>query len=246
MQCHRLIALAVLMLPFLAIPSLAQDDDEYKMELGGGLGGCFYLGDANGSPYKHTGALGTAIARYVFNPRMVLKANLGVGHISGNTQGMFFPKDAYSKRAEDGQPGTASFKRNVYDLGAQFEYNFWAYGMERGYKDTHRLTPYILLGLGFTFSPKPVDNVFALNFPIGVGVKYKLKERWNIGLEWSVRFTTTDKLDVSEKNGLRLDDPYGVKSGMWKNKDCYSFTMLYLTYDLFPRCKECHNANSTN
>lgn len=31
----------------------AQDDEEYRMELGGGLGGSFYMGDANyTTPFK--------------------------------------------------------------------------------------------------------------------------------------------------------------------------------------------------
>lgn len=222
-------------------PVAAQEDVEYKMELGAGAGGCFYLGDANSTPFRNLSGMGGVIARYLFNPRMALKADLAVGHIHGSTDGLYFPSDANSGTPEGGEPGRASFSRAVIDLGVQFEFNFWGYGMGGGYKEHKRITPYMLIGAGLTFAPKPVDTAAGFNIPVGVGVKYKLKERVNIGLEWSVRFTTTDKLDVSEPSGVRLDDPYGVRSSGFKNKDCYSFLMVYLTYDLFPKYRKCNN-----
>ncbi len=231
-----------ILLWFLSGTAKAQDE-EYRMELGGAAGACFYLGDANSTPYKNMGGMLSVVARYIYNPRMALKANLAMGHISGNTDGIYFPSDPWSETTEGGKWGTASFKRNVFDLGVQFEFNFWGYGMGPGYKNTRRLTPYMTAGLGFTFAPKPVDAVFAFNVPIGVGMKYKLRERLNIGLEWSIRFTTSDALDVSRIEGVQLKDPYGISSSGFKNKDCYSFTMLYLTYDMFPKCKTCNKDN---
>ena len=35
-----------------------QEDVEYKMEVGGGAGATFYLGDANSTPYAHMGVMG--------------------------------------------------------------------------------------------------------------------------------------------------------------------------------------------
>lgn len=218
-------------------------DEEYKMELGGGAGACFYLGDANSTPYRNLGGMFAFVARYVYNPRMVLKANLAMGHISGSTDGYFFPSNPTSETPEGGWAGTASFKRNVFDIGAQFEFNFWGYGYGQGYSGNRRFTPYMTMGMGLTFAPKPVDVVCAFNIPLGVGIKYKLRERLNVGLEWSIRFTTSDALDVSNTDGVRLKAPYGISSSGFKNKDCYSFTMIYLTYDMFPRCKTCNKAD---
>lgn len=216
-------------------------DEIYRMELGGGVGGSFYLGDANSKPFAHLGAMGSVVARYIFNPRMAIKGNLAIGHISGSTGKMFFPEDATSESASGGEPGTAHFERNVIDLGAQFEFNFWGYGIGRGFEGYSRISPYMLIGAGLTFAPKPVETNIGFNIPVGLGVKFKVRPRWNIGLEWSVRFTTSDGLDVSNKDGVILNDPYGVKSGVFKNKDCYSFTMLTVTYDLFPKCVNCNN-----
>jgi hypothetical protein len=79
-----------------------------------------------------------------------------------------------------------------------------------------------------------------MNIPVGIGVKYKLKPRVNLGFEWTVRFSTTDKLDATP-TGTQLKDPYGIKSGMFKNKDCYSFAMFFITYDMFPKYRKCNN-----
>lgn len=225
----------VFLLSFLAVGCTAvrAQDFEYKMELGGMAGGCFYLGDANYSRfYKNTGFLGGVIARYNLNPRMVVKGDLAVGHISGDT--------SWDDNKFPGGRET-TFSRNLYDLGAQFEYNFFAYGIGETYKGMRRLTPYILAGMGFTFAPKPVDNVFTLNFPFGAGIKYKFAKRWNMGVEFTMRFSVSDKLDVTEKGDLQLDDPYGIKSSGLKNKDSYSFTMFYITYDFFPKLRKCNN-----
>ena len=46
----------------------AQDDEEYRMELGGGLGGSFYMGDANyTTPFKNIGVAGGFMARFITN-----------------------------------------------------------------------------------------------------------------------------------------------------------------------------------
>lgn len=213
---------------------------EYQMELGGALGPSFYLGDVSSAPFKHTSVMGGVVARRVFNPRMVLKGDLAVGHISGNSKGYFIPTNAESETVDGGVPTEVSFKKNLIDLGAQFEFNFWGYGTGEGYKGLSRFTPYVTAGLGFTLALGGGHTSFALNAPVGAGVKYKLKPRVNVGAEWTVRFTTSDKLDVTNTS-LQLDSPYGVHSVGLKNKDCYSFLMLFITYDLCPKYRKCNN-----
>ena len=229
---NKTLIIFVLLISFIS-QSFGQGEVEYKMELGGMLGGCFYMGDANYTvPFKNLGIAGGAVARYIFNPRMAIKADLAVGRISGNTQDF---KNVYPEQQQ------TSFKRCVYDLGAQFEYNFFGYGNGQGYKGSKRFTPYVLGGFGFTFAPAPAKGVFTVNFPIGIGVKYKIAKRLNIGCEFTMRFSLSDQLDVTNKDGLQLEDPYGIKSGGFKNKDSYSFTMIFLTYDLFPKYRKCNN-----
>ena len=79
------------------------------------------------------------------------------------------------------------------------------------------------------------------NIPVGIGLKWKVMPRLNVGCELSYRFTFSDNLDVTHKGGATLDDPYGIDSGLMKNKDGYSFLSLFVTYDLSPKYRKCNN-----
>ena len=45
------------------IQPVSAQDLEYKMELGGALGGSFYLGDLNNTPFRNLGGSGGILAR---------------------------------------------------------------------------------------------------------------------------------------------------------------------------------------
>lgn len=207
----------------------AAQDEGYLMEMGLGGGGSFYMGDANGRLYNNTNGVVSVLARYNVNPRFSLKVNLSSAGISGSTE------NAYGTLPGD----ELIFSRTLYDFGAQMEWGFCGYGME-GWNGNHRLAPYGLMGIGVTFAPEPEQNDFAANFPIGLGLRYKLSERVNIGLEWTMRFSTSDRLDVTRTDGTTLKDPFMIKGKGIKNKDSYSFTMLYVTFDVFKRPCHCN------
>ncbi len=231
--------LTLFLLP-LVLSAWAQET-EYKMELGGGIGPCFYLGDANSTPFAHLSLMGGAVVRRVFNPRMCVKANLSLGHLAGDTEGLFIPTDPNSESVSGGVPARVSFSRNVMDVGAQFEMNFWGYGTGEGYKGHSRITPYALAGVGMAIGMGgDASACAALCLPVGVGVKYKARPRLNVGMEWTVRFTTSDELDAT-REGTQLAHPYGIKSVGLKNKDCYSFLMFFVTYDMCPKLRRCNN-----
>ena len=214
---------------------------EYKMDLGAAIGTCFYLGDANTTPYAHMGFMGGITARRILNPRMAVKFNMAMGHLSGSSD-CFIPIDPWSGTLEGGRTVKVDFSRNVLDVGAQFEMNFWGFGMGAGYKDLKRITPYALAGVGMTIGMGGGAGACgALCLPVGVGVKYKLKPRLNIGFEWTMRFTTSDRLDATPEGTTQLAHPYGIKSNGLKNKDCYNFTMVYLTYEICPKLRKCNN-----
>lgn len=208
----------------------AAQDDGYLMEVGLGGGGSFYMGDVNSRLYNNTNGVISAVARYNVNPRFALKANLSSAGISGSSE------NAYGVLPGDGQV----FSRTLYDFGIQVEWGFCGYGME-GWNGCHRVAPYGLVGLGMAFVPKPARNDFAANFPVGLGVRYKMSDRVNVGLEWTMRFSTSDRLDVTSADGTTLEDPFTIKGKGIKNKDSYSFTMLYVTFDVFKRPCNCND-----
>ena len=102
------------------------------------------------------------------------------------------------------------------------------------YRGAKRLTPYIFIGLGTTVF-KDDKTQLTMNLPIGLGVKYKAADRVNMALEWAMHFSNTDRLDGAS-------NPLGIRShGLFKNTDCFSQLRLSVTYDLWAKCKTCHN-----
>ena len=112
-----------------------------------------------------------------------------------------------------------SFNTNIWELSVQGDFNFFKFIPGTAY---NRFTPYVTLGAGvFSYDPyafyggqkvflrplgtegqgysqypdrKPYSTM-ALCVPFGVGVKYNLTERMNVGFEIVHRFTNTDYLD---------------------------------------------------
>lgn len=221
--------------------SAQSDLIEYQQEIGGGVGICSYIGDASGF-FGHVGAMGTLLWRRNFNPRMTLKTNLAYGNLRGDTEGYFIPTDPMSQTPEGGLTAPIiSFNRHLIDVGAHFELNFLGYGLGASYKKLYRWTPYMVIGLGATFAFGGGGRFAAgMNIPLGLGFRYKFAPRWNLGLEWTVRFTTTDRLDDASYF-VKLDDPYGIESGFLKNKDSYQMIYVSVTYDIAPKYRKCNN-----
>ncbi|MBO5706178.1 MAG: hypothetical protein J6S05_04165 [Bacteroidaceae bacterium] len=213
-------------------PAMAQEILEYRWDIGGGLGLCYYLGDVNSTPFSGSSIMTAFTVRRNFNPRMSLKLNLAYGRYAGTSKGFYLPEAPGSIQ----QAVDVKFGGNVVDLGAQFELNFWGYGLGPGYKKLSRITPYAILGIGATIGITDDGSSLGANFPIGAGVKYKVRPRLNLIFEWTHRFSTIDNLD-----GARLDDPYYLESSGLKNKDTYSFFMFTLTYDISPKFRLCNN-----
>lgn len=220
----RSIVIAVLLA--LVASAHAQTDPEYKLELGGGLGLVSYQGDFNGSLLKNQQPMFTLLGKYRFDPRRALALNVSYGQLKGS-----------SKDAKTYYPLTTiyDFKSNVVDVGVRLEYNFWPFGTGFEYRGAKRLTPYVAIGLGMTIANADGKSATGVNMPIGVGVKYKMADRLNLAAEWAMHITTSDGLD-----GIK--DPYGIESsGLFKNTDCYSHLRVSLTYDLWAKCRTCHN-----
>ncbi len=116
-----------------------------------------------------------------------------------------------------------SFNSNIFELALQGDFNFFKFVPG---DPAHRFTPYVTLGAGiFSYDPyaylndqkiflrplgtegqgnadypdrKPYSTM-AIAIPFGVGVKYALNDRMNLGFEILHRFTNTDYLDDVSK-----------------------------------------------
>lgn len=220
--------LVTLLMLCATLTASAQQDDEYLMEIGGGVGMVSYQGDFNGKITSGMQPAGAIVWRRLLNPYMGFRVTGMMGKLKGDATRVetYYPDE--TKRAY-------SFDRSLTDVSVTYEYNFWPYGTGRDYRGAKRITPFVFGGIGATYVSGGEKKVFTANVPIGLGIKYKLKERLNVGLEWSMHFSLSDELDG-------IADPYGIKSsGAFKNTDCYSGLMLTLTYSFKSKCRTCNN-----
>jgi Domain of unknown function (DUF6089) len=131
--------------------------------------------------------------------------------------------DIYNKDNEYQQRRNLSFNTNIWELTLQGDFNFFKYVPG---DEFYRFTPYVTLGAGiFSYDPytylqgkkiflrplgtegqgsqlypdrKPYSSM-AIVLPFGVGVKYSVNEKINLGFEIVHRFTNTDYLDDVSK-----------------------------------------------
>lgn len=220
--------LLLMMLMLMGMKASAQDDPQYRMEIGVGVGTMAYEGDFNGNVFSQMQPMAAVVGRYNFDPYKDLRLNIGFGKIKGSSDKV----DTYYPDYANSQP--YSFSHTLVDASLVFEYNFWPYGTGRDYRGAKRLVPYVFGGLGVTYVKGKDKNVFTANVPIGFGAKYKINERLNVGVDWTIHFSLSDELD-----GVK--DPYLVKSsGAFKNTDCYSMLQVSLTYSFSAKCKTCN------
>jgi hypothetical protein len=219
-----------MLLAVAATVTQAQDEPEYRLEIGAGAGVVNYLGDYNASIFGELQPMGAVMAKYKANPHMAVALTAGFGKLQGSS-------DKANTWYPEGSPEGIErhdFSKSLVDVNLCFEYNFWAYGTGREYRGARKLAPFIALGVGSAIHGDPEKGI-AVSLPIGAGVKYKIAERVNLTAEWCVHFTLSDLLDGKK-------DPYGIKSsGLFKNTDGYSVLQLAVTYDLWAKCKTCHN-----
>ena len=263
----------------------AQEPIVQEGEFGIGVGAGHYFGDLNTRARLNR----PKIAAGIF-----FRKNFGnyiAARIVANYAQLGY-SDIYNTQNEFMQTRNLSFNTNVWELSLRGDFNFFRFLPG---DPEFNFTPYVSLGIGvFSYDPyaylqgqkyflrplgtegqgsslypdrKPYSSM-AICFPIGVGIKYAFNERFNIGLEITHRFTTTDYLDDVSKTyvdpavfpplpdgspspGLLLSDrsyelgtPIGIKGrqrGVETNKDQFITAMIYFSFNL--QSYKCPSAN---
>jgi hypothetical protein len=263
----------------------AQEPIVQEGEFGIGVGAAHYFGDLNTRAKLNRPKIAAGIffrknfGNYIAARIVANYAQLGYSDIY-NTHNEFMLKR------------NLSFNTNVWELSLRGDFNFFRFLPG---DPEFNFTPYVSLGLGvFSYDPyaylqgqkyflrplgtegqgsslypdrKPYSSM-AICFPVGVGIKYAFNERFNIGLEITHRFTTTDYLDDvsttyvdpavfpplpdgSPSPGFLLSDrsyelgtPIGIKGrqrGVETNKDQFITAMIYFSFNL--QSYKCPSAN---
>ena len=207
------------------LPASAQED--YRFDIGAGVGMTGYLGDANSANLWANPSWDAKILfRYILNPRLNFKTNFYVGGLRGDSSKMdnVLPNDQNFK-----------FSTTFFEIGELVEFHFFNYGMGESYRKLKRWTPYITAGVSITGWTVDGSGSATFTIPMGVGFKYKPALRWNIGLEFLMKKTFSDRVD-----GNNLSDPLGIKRGFMKNTDWYSTFSISISYEFSKRCAVCH------
>jgi hypothetical protein len=209
----QLPGLTILCLLLICFKGNAQEEAiVHEGEFGISAGGSHYFGDLNPNPRfnRPNMALG-AFFRKQFGNYVALRL---AGHYA-----FLGYSDKYNTSNEFMRRRNLSFNTNIWELTLQGDFNFFKFVPGSLY---NRYTPYITLGAGvFNYNPyayyqgqkvylrelgtegqgsaayparKPYGSM-AVCFPLGVGVKYNLNRKMNLGFEVVYRFTTTDYID---------------------------------------------------
>jgi Domain of unknown function (DUF6089) len=199
-------------------------------EFGISAGAAQYFGDLNPNPRFNTPNIAaSAFFRKNFGGYVALR-------VAGSYAFLAY-SDKYNSYNEFMYRRHLRFNTNIWELAVQGDFNFFKYipGSE-----FHRFTPYITFGAGvFNYDPytyyqgqkvylrqlgtegqgsaaypdrKPYGSM-AVCFPFGVGVKYSLNRKINIGLEVLYRFTTTDYIDDVSKTYAPNAQPQFLPNG---------------------------------
>lgn len=211
----------------LAVATSASAQEDYRFDIGGGFGMTGYLGDANSANlWKNPSWDIEVLLRYIATPRWGFKTNFYVGGLRGNSAQMdnVLPAEQNYK-----------FSTTFYEVGEVAEFNFFRYGMGEKYRQLKRWTPYITAGLSLALWSVDGKAHFAPVLPLGAGIKFKISERVNLGMEFLMKKVFSDKVD-----GEMLADPYQIKSSFAKNTDWYSTLTFTISYEFSKRCAVCN------
>ncbi|TAH24387.1 MAG: hypothetical protein EAZ07_09745 [Cytophagales bacterium] len=197
-----------------------------KNELGGGLGTLNYIGEVSGfyNPLNIRPA-GYVFYRRNFSPVVASRFALTVGNIQATEIGS----------TPAGDIRKASFNGLLTDISITFEYNFFDYilnYLDRKY--ARKYCPYLTGGIAlYNFNSssseiKKTNTNTQIAFPLGVGIKYMVTDKINIGAELVARKTLSDKLDGVDNNLINnklASDP--------EDKDYYYFFGINISYTFY-------------
>lgn len=177
-----------------------------KFRVSVGLGTANYYGDLikKSGLYTQASYSFSAGVSYAFTNKLAAKLDVGMQRVQGSD----------SKKGGAHTSRNLNFKSNVIDFAVSGEYTILDL-------ENFPASPYISAGIGvMLFNPFTTDasgkkqslpelntegqglpgfkkpyNTAALEFPLGIGVKYPLGEKLALALEFNYRVTRTDYLD---------------------------------------------------
>lgn len=221
---------------FLSTAAEAQNTSE----LGIGIGGMTYRGELSPSyQFKNNRPALSIFYRKDISEPITLRGGLLGGLLRADDGNVTGENGATQALAAYRQ---ANMKGSLLELSGVVEYNFFDY---HNRKDKIHLTPYLFIGVAGFYASTTTrttngaltselnrgGSLIGLAIPAGVGIKYALSPRWNLGVEVGARKVFSDELDHISNQSPLLANKH--------DKDWYYFNGLTISYTFYKiRCPD--------
>jgi len=209
----------------------AQQQDEFRAEIGILGGVAYYIGDANSIPFNNLTPAYGALFRYKFTPRFAARAEFTRTSVfGGGFVGVTVPEFPDYIHMVD-----ARFDNPINVLDFAGEFNFFDLERSLNRRTSRIFSPYIFVGVGMMNYLYEGNEQFTLSLPFGVGIKLKLGQRFNFNAQFSNRLLFADNLEgISDFN-----NPRGLNGSNFLNNDMLSTLTIGITYNIWRRCPGC-------
>ena len=202
-----------------------KEEKEYNFDFGLLLGAGYYLGDACKVPFAQPRYVVGAQFRYKANNRrfaLQIKAQrscLAYGYTPMTTTNIadeytspfmsnVLPMENRYVRFTSPEPPTI-YQTPMWSADMICEFNFFQFGAPSYDYRVKTFTPYLFLGIGGTMSNKeaipaaieamPLVDRGRINLsayiPVGVGMKWKIADRWQLQVAWQHQIYLSDNLE---------------------------------------------------
>jgi hypothetical protein len=183
-----------------------------------------YKGDITPNFPEFSFAQGGGNIFFRYNPTkaFTLRTNLLIGRIYGDDKLINEPQQQIRK---------LNFSTGISEIAVTGEYNFLDYQLKKNVVDW---TPYVFGGIGYlSFSPNTTRTIpyktSGIVIPFGVGLKWRVKGPWNLGVEFGTRKTFTDNLDNIINDTKRSK----INQSDYATGDMYYYTAVTLSYTFY-------------
>lgn len=218
---------------------------EYKYDFGGTISVGNYLGDANPKWLGVSPGGGIAFeGRYNHNFRTAFSSRLGYLYQPFNTKwtGNRFPIPGTNPE-ENRPPVKGVMHLAHWELLA--EYHFVHYSDKFAYLQTRSLAPYIMGGVDIALGAGFKRWNVAPGITLGVGLKYKLRNRLNLIAALQGYHYFFDGLDAVSQETEWLRNPYRTNSGFLKGGDGRLALSVGVTYEFGVKRETCFGSKTT-
>jgi hypothetical protein len=194
--------------------------NEYRSEIGVLGGGSFYLGDANNQLFVNNQPAFGLIYRHKLDTRLSITGIWKNTNVVGAGAGVTFSNPI-----------------NAIDLCGEF--NFFDYDDKIYKPNSKKHTLFIFAGIGGMIFPytnlTSTKPTFMFSYPVGLGYKFMLGERFHLNLIWSQRLLLTDKME----GRFELNNANKLNGSNIFNNDMLSTFSIGLTYNILKKSCDC-------